>query len=210
MRLRRPVPIVALVVLLAGCSATAAPSPSIPEPRPTSPPSPSPSLRPSPSPFPSPTPGAVAFSSPAYRYDAAFPGDLVVGDVVAASEPWDGAAQIDSDGPRTDHVRVADSRLLFVYGAPTRLAAGDWATTGQQQKASWHGCPPVPDAQVDVRVDGTPALLYDFPCGGLHLQSVYVVHDGFGLVVNLMSPPGSPDADRAAMLALLATIRWQG
>lgn len=39
--------------------------------------------------------------------------------------------------------------------------------------------------------------------------SLYVVRDGFGLVVNLMSPPGDPDGDRALFTEWLGSWEWQ-
>jgi hypothetical protein len=98
---------------------------------------------------------------------------------------------------------------MFSYGAPTDLPLADFAAAGQRQKADWHGCPAQPDQVVDATLAGSPALLYDFECGGLHLLSLYVVRDGFGLVVNLMSPPGDPDTDRARFIEWLGSWAWQ-
>lgn len=159
--------------------------------------------------IPSPRPD-VTFTSHAYRYRARIPGDLAAGDMVAATETWDGEAQIDSTGPRTDHAYLADQRLLFAYGAPTDLDVDAWATAAQAQKAAWHGCPAVPDTSTPTIFGGTTAVLASFPCGGLHVLAVYAVKDGFGLAVNLLSPPGHEAEDAAVLERILKGWSWSG
>jgi len=154
------------------------------------------------------TPGSVAFDSTAYGYHAVIPGDEVAGDPVLAAHPWDGRSQVNSDGPSTDHVRLSDSRLLFVYGAPTELSLADYAAAGQRLKASWHGCPELPERTLASTLDGSPALIHAFTCGGLRVLSLFTVRDGAGLVVNELVPPGSPAGEPEALQALLAGWTW--
>jgi hypothetical protein len=152
----------------------------------------------------------LSFASDAYRYGLTIPGDLVGGEWVRATEPWDGQARIDSVGPRTDHAYLADGRLLFAYGAPTDLGLDAYATASQAQKTAWHGCPSIPDTSTPVTVGGTRGTLVSFTCGGLHILSFYAVRDGFGVVLNLMNPPGAPEADAAIFERLLPGWSWAG
>jgi hypothetical protein len=150
----------------------------------------------------------VTFVSDAYRYQAVIPGDLTAGAMTAATEIWDGDGQIDSTGPRTDHAYLADQRLVFSYGAATDLDLDAFAAASQAQKAAWHGCPAKPESSTSVTFGGAPAILASFACGGLHILSVYAVRDGFGLVVNLMNPPGHEADDVAVLERLLAGWSW--
>ena len=193
----------ALVAAVASsCGGAPAPSRSAPATASPTPPSAAPSARA--------TPGGSAFSSTVYPYRAVLPADLTTTAPTLTSTPWDGAAQIDSTGPLTDRVYLPDSRLLFVYGAPTDLDLAAYADAGQRLKATWHGCPETPDSLTDTTFAGTPALVASFTCGGLHLLSLYTVHDDFGLVVNLMSPPGTETDDAALFARLVADWAWEG
>ncbi len=195
-----------LLLCAAACSSSVATSPSV-APTTAVTPSPEPTDEPATS-DPSSVPPDIVFESADYRYLARIPGDQAAGEMIAAREAWDAASRIDSTGPLTDHAYLAGSRLVFVYGAPTDLELEAFAVASQEQKASWHGCPAAPESSTPVAFDGTPAILVDFDCGGLHLLSLYVVRDGFGLVVNLMNPPGKVVEDRAAFDRLLADWRW--
>ena len=154
------------------------------------------------------SPAATTFGSPAYRYRMPVPASLLAGAQVLASAPWDGTVQLDSDGPYTDKAYLVGNRLLFVYGAPTELDLKGYATDIQTKKADWHGCTEAPDKITETTFDGEPALLYSFPCGGNHMQSLYAMHDGFALVVNLLSPPTDKAANAAAFGEILSGGEW--
>ncbi len=197
----------AAALLLGSCAGsssdpTAAPSPSssgtlAPEPSST------PTATPAPSPTPAPTP--VVFDSVAYGYRAAFPAGQLVVPPTEALERWDGQAVINSDGPYTDKFYLPGNRLLFVYGAATDLQLADYAIDGQLKKHEWHDCPETPERLVDTTFGGEPAIFYSVPCQGLQLFSVFTVRDGFGLVINQLTPPVDVAADEAAFLDLLAS-----
>ena len=163
-------------------------------------------------PTPGPTPTAeatpVEFDSAAYGYRAVFPAGEISGSPTPAAQPWDGEAVINSDGPYGDRFARPGSRLLFVYGAPTALDLAAYAEDGQRKKNDWHGCPATPERSVETTFGGTPALLYSFECGGLRVFSLYVVHDGMGVVFNQLTPPGSEAADEADFAELLAGWSW--
>jgi hypothetical protein len=152
----------------------------------------------------------TTFDSAAYGYRALVPSSIAGIAPIAAQRPWDGSSRIDSTGPFTDHFFLPDSRLAFVYGAPTDLDLPSYAAEGQRLKAAWHGCPATPDGATDATFSGTAATVHSFDCGGLHLLSLFVIRDGFGLVVNLMSPPGSGSSDRAVFDRLIAGWSWAG
>jgi hypothetical protein len=202
--------LLAVVFALAACggASSAAPTPSpvaatpVPAtPAPTPPPTPAPPASPSPTPAATP----VAFVSAAYGYAASFPAGTKPRQ---ATKPWDGEARIDSTGPYTDQVTLPGSILFFVYGAPTDLDLAAYAERTQAQMVAWHDCPAVPAATSDLALDGTPGRVHEMSCLGLFVQKLMVVRDGEGLVVNLLAPPSDPDAARALLRELVASMTW--
>jgi hypothetical protein len=150
----------------------------------------------------------VSLGSPAYRYRMTVPAGLVAGSPTFAVTPWDGVARIDSDGPRTDRLALTGNRLLFVYGATTELDLKAYATAGQAQKAAWHSCSTTQVAITEATFGGEPALVYSFECVGNQMLSLYAMHDGFGLVVNLLSPPSDKVAYAATFGDLVSRGPW--
>lgn len=197
-------------LLLGGCSSTSDGSTAPPGASPPATPTPGPTSAPTapsePSPTPAPTP--TVFDSVAYGYRATFPGGLLAVPPSEAQQRWDGEAVVNSDGPYTDRFYLPGNRLLFVYGASTDLDLGDYAAEGQRLKHEWHDCPETPEEAVETTFGGQPAVLHSFPCGGLRVFSVFAVRDGYGLVVNQLTPPVDVAADTAAFLELLAGWIW--
>ena len=172
-----------------------------PAPTPTAPATTAPACSPSPTPAATP----VAFLSAAYDYAATFPAGAKARQ---ATKPWDGEARIDSTGPYTDQVNLPGSILFFVYGAPTNLDLAAYAEQTQAQMVAWHDCPAAPAATSDLALDGTPGRLHEMSCLGLFVQKLMVVRDGQGLVVNMLAPPSDPDAARALLRDLVASMTW--
>lgn len=194
--------------LLSGCAGgTSSPSPST---------APSPSTSPVPSPSPSATPSSAAspsmasttFVSAAYGYSVVVPSEATSITPEQAEWAWDGAEQIDSNGPLTDKVWLPDSRFVFVYGGPTTESLLDYATARHLQTAEWHDCPVEPDTATDTTLGGEPARLHSFECQGVHILKLMAVRDGYGLVVNQMAPPRDDAADEAALLDFVETLSW--
>jgi hypothetical protein len=192
----------------AGSPATATPNPATPEPtavasdRST----PAPTAVP-PSPMPSPTEEAspTVFESAAYHYVLTMPATWTA---TQARQPWDGRSKIDSNGPHTDQVRIPDSILFFVYGAPTDLSVAAYAALGQQQVAEWHGCPATASRISTLTVDGAEGEVHGFECAGLYVQKLFIVRDGNGVVMNMLAP-GSRDQEAIDLLGqVAATTRW--
>jgi hypothetical protein len=154
-------------------------------------------------------PTPTVFVSAAYGYQAVFPGGGLDAAPAAAATPWDGVTPIDSGGPLTDKFYRPGSRLLFVYGAPTDLELADYTVEGQRLKSKWRDCEQ-PETSVATTFAGTPAVLNSFTCLGLRVFSVYVVHEGMGVVINQLTPPGNEAADEAELTELLSGWSWAG
>lgn len=206
-----------IAIVAAACGGTAPMSPvpasaaaisAPPQPAATPTLQPAGTVAPTPEVTPEPEATPVVFDSAAYGYRAMFPADAISGTPTPAAQPWDGEALIDSGGPYTDQFARPGSRLAFVYGAPTTLDLAAYAEDGQRRKNEWHDCPATPERSVPTTFGGTPALLYSFTCGGLRVFSLYVVHDGMGVVFNQLTPPGNEAADEADFAGSLAGWGW--
>jgi hypothetical protein len=200
--------VVGLVALLAlGCagstSATATPTLTSP---PTAPPSvpASPSAAPAtpaPQVSPSGTPRDLSFSSAVYPYSIVLPaaafetGPINVvpppGAWKPATDVWDGTTVISPSSPhQNDSTSDADGDEFFVVGHSTEDDLDAFVERMVGSFAMWHGCSRTPTSR-PTTIDDEPAVLIASPCGQRGASAVatrlFVVHEGFGLIFNILS-----------------------
>ena len=84
----------------------------------------------------------------------------------------------------------------------------EFATEMHRQAVQTHGCDPSPEI-TETEPDGAAALHFDMLCLGNHVQRVYAVKDGRGLVVALGADDARKDENRSTFDRLASTVRWE-
>ena len=166
---------------------------------------PSPSLAPSIASSPSPS---SSFTSPVYGYTVTLPGGW---SVIEAKVAWDGASDVSSDSPKVDQWigRTETSGWAYAAHFPGDLAAYSKKTVADTVKFHSSTCPPTPEAQNPITIDGEPGVLLAYDCGIL-INLAVTVHHGVGYVFAMRDPtvPAATDPTDAAIFAgLLGSVR---
>jgi hypothetical protein len=105
---------------------------------------------------------------------------------VLATETWDGRSVIAHATSVVDEYDLANGDFFFVVGAPVDGTVQEFA-----------------------KLDGAAALRVDMLCTGNHVQRVYAVKDGRGLVVALGADAARKDENRSTFERLVSTVRWE-
>jgi hypothetical protein len=161
-----------------------------------------------------PPPAPSVFKSPLYGYTIDLPAGAEVTDVRPATDRWDGTATINSDGPLVDRFSRTGSRLAIILAAPTNLDLDAYQAAVHAKAVTEHGCPEEVARERDFAINGTPAKVVAFVCGGLQVYEATIVRDGMGLIAKqLTPPPGSPALETASLddfISFLEALKWGG
>jgi hypothetical protein len=166
-----------------------------------------PSLTPSIETSPTPSPPST-FTSPIYGYTVELPGGWKA---IEATLAWDGTSDASSDSPEVDQWIGRTEASAWAFAAPY---AGDLNAYTKQtvaDNARYHGntCPPTPEAQDPITIDGEPGELLAYDCGIL-INLAVTLHNGVGYRFGLRDPtiPAATDPGDAAIFAgLLGSLR---
>ncbi len=169
---------------------------------------PSPSLSPSIASSPSPAP-PTSFTSPKYGYTVMLPGGWRA---LEATVAWNGTSKTSSDTPNVDRWLSPTEASGWAYAAPfpSDLTAYSKKTVADTLKFHSSTCPPTPEAQSPIAIDGEPGVLLAYDCGIL-INVAVAVHHGVGYVFAMRDPsvPAATDPTDAAIFAgLLASVRF--
>ncbi len=201
-------------LLIAGCASSVSPGAS--------------PLPNSPSPLATSGPSAqgvpTSFTSTLYGYSVTLPAGWRV---VEAQTKWDGNGSPTYDDQVVDQLIAPESTgrctgvftcgpLAWVLAAPTTKTLTEFTKEQDAAAAAGHSCPPSPEKQEQVTIDGQAGLLETKHCpataGALTLGAV-TIHGGVGYLFNLVdlsSDPTAEPADRSDFLALLGTVHFSG
>ena len=145
-------------------------------------------------------------NSARYHYSIAL--DPAMIQPVLATETWDGRSGIAHATSVVDEYDLDNRDFFFVVGAPVDGTVREFATETHRQAVQLHGCDPSPEI-TDTQLDGAAALRFDMLCTGNHVQRVYAVKDGRGLVVALGADAARKDENRSTFDRLVSTVRWE-
>jgi hypothetical protein len=145
-------------------------------------------------------------NSARYHYSIAL--DPAMTPPVLATETWDGRSGIEHASPVVDEYDLDNSDFFFVVGAPVDGTVREFATEMHQQAVQLHGCDLSPEI-TETELDGAAALRFDMLCSGTHIQRVYAVKDGRGLLVALGADATRKDENRSTFDRLVSTVRWE-
>jgi len=166
---------------------------------------------PAPSTAASPAAGPISFTSPIYGYSLTVPAGWTV---IAASAAWDGTGAPFHDVPEADQFIAPGGESAWFFGAPTTKDLTGRVKESIAANAAAHGntCPAVPEINDPIKIGSEPGRLLGYDCGIL-INNGLSVHKGvaylFGFRDTSVHAATDP-ADRAAFLALLATVKYPG
>ena len=144
-------------------------------------------------------------TSARYAYSIAV--DPAMRPPVPATETWDGRSVLAHATPVVDEYDLANGDF-FVVGAPVDGTVREFANEIHRGTVQRHGCDPSPEI-TETELDGAPALHFDMLCTGNHVQRVYAVKDGRGLIVALGADAARKDENRSTFDRLVSTVRWE-
>jgi hypothetical protein len=113
-----------------------------------------------------------------------------------ATETWDGRSVVAHATPVVDEYDLDNGDFFFVVGASVDGTVREFATERHRQTVQRHGCDPSPEI-TETELDGAAALHLDMLCSGNHVQRVYAVKDGRGLVLALGANATRKDENRS-------------
>jgi hypothetical protein len=145
-------------------------------------------------------------NSARYHYSIAL--EPVMTQPVPATETWDGRSVIAHAMSVVDECDLDTGDFFFVVGASVDGTVREFATEMHGLTVQRHGCDPSPEI-TDTQLDGAAALHFDMLCSGTHVQRVYAVKDGRGLVVALGADAARKDENRSTFDRLVSTVRWE-
>ena len=145
-------------------------------------------------------------TSARYHYSIAL--DPAMTQPVPATEMWDGRSVLAHATPVVDEYDFANGDFFFVAGAPVDGTVREFANEMHRLVVQRHGCDPSPEI-TETELDGAAALRFDMLCTGNHVQRVYAVEDGRGLVVALGADAARKDENRSTFDRLVSTVRWE-
>jgi hypothetical protein len=145
-------------------------------------------------------------TSARYHYSIAL--DPAMTQPVPATETWNGQSVIAHATSVVDEYDLANGDFFFVVGAPVDGTVREFATELHRQAVQRHGCDPSPEI-TNTQLDGAAALHFDMLCTGQHVQRVYAVKDGRGLVVALGADAARKDENRSTFERLVSSVRWE-
>jgi hypothetical protein len=150
------------------------------------------------------------FESTQYPYALALPAGRSTGSD-AATQRWNGKAEISQDSVYVDRIFTANA-VLHVFGLAWRADLPSLARTFAERQARDHDCSPRLLNRRAATVAGAPALAYiQGSCGSAHavFTRVVVLHDGYALVAFTQTSPGHVQADIDELLRDLAGLEWR-
>jgi len=145
-------------------------------------------------------------NSARYHYSIAL--DPAMTQPVPATETWDGRSELSHGELFVDEYDLDNGDFFFVVGAPVDGTVREFANDAHRQAVQLHGCDPSPKI-TDTQLDGAEALQYDMLCEGNHIQRVYAVKDGRGLIAALGADAARREENRSTFDRLVSTVQWK-
>jgi len=145
-------------------------------------------------------------TSARYHYSIALDPSMV--SPVPATETWDGRSVVEHASSVTDEYDLDTGDFFFVVGTSVDGSLREFANEIHRAGVQGHGCDLSPEI-TETQLDGVPALHYDMLCSGNHVQRVYAVKDGHGLIVALGANAARKDENRSTFDRLISTVKWE-
>jgi len=142
------------------------------------------------------------------RYSYSIALDQAMQQPVLATETWDGKSAVAHATSVVDEYDLDNGDFFFVVGAPVDSTVRQFASQMHREAVALHGCDPSPEI-TETQLDGAAALHYEMLCSGNHVQRVYAVKDGRGLIVALGANAARQDENRSTFDRIVSTVRWK-
>jgi hypothetical protein len=156
--------------------------------------------------------GPSTFTSQTYGYTVALPAGW---SGHQASYQWNGGGSPSHGDGDVDLFAGPGSGFAIAFAAPSRASLAAYVDTFVRAQAAEHRCPPIPQTNQAVTIDGAPARLLGMHCpapSGYLVLNAITVHDKTGYVSVFEDPSdgtaAAEHADRLAFGKFLAALRF--